>query len=294
MTEGLPTLNISGEWGQSTVEVGDVLTGRIGPITEIPEDVTELKVLAPKSEGESEKSSIIVTSSWDPKEKVLKILLTPTRDGDFKMDPLVIGDQNGKPFAQTNLISLQVKPIPQAKDGQQKEEIAPPVPPMGVAVPLGEIAARATSALFILAVLGYIAWRIYKRWRSKAKKETGSKQVEIPVPPHVIAYRELESLEEKKWVEKSQFKLHYFGVSEIIKKYLGARHRIQAEESTTRELMAELRLKTTLAPHELSEIESFFNDLDPVKFTDWVPPLEKAKDVIRRARGIVMMHERGA
>ena len=93
-------------------------------------------------------------------------------------------------------------------------------------------------------------------------------------------------------MKRGEFKAHYFGISEILKTYLGERYRVDAVESTTREMIAALEERRSIGDPQLDRLESIFSKLDLVKFTDHIPLPDEGLKLLQSARELVMMTRR--
>jgi len=93
-------------------------------------------------------------------------------------------------------------------------------------------------------------------------------------------------LEKRDFISRGEYKKHFFRVSEIIKNYMGRRFDIDANESTTSELLD--RLKNQKVSHKiLDETKSLFDRLDIIKFTNRIPPDGEGLRVVVEAQLIV-------
>lgn len=132
----------------------------------------------------------------------------------------------------------------------------------------------------LLAAFGFLG---YWFW-SKRKKKAISELSGPPLPEDEQALRELGSLEKQAYLSRRQFKPHYFGVSETLKKYLGNRYQFDAQEKTSGEILEELRVSGK-APHQsLQDLQRIFDTLDRVKFTDYLPEVSEGEQVLQDSR----------
>lgn len=282
----LPALDI--QWNQSSfiAEVGDAVSGKIGPIV-LEEGKTELKIEQPKEEV-----PYFVRTQWKSlasngksPEGELTFLLVPKKEGTLSIPSLPIVDQTGKPVARTNPIEVQIKPA--QKETNQKEEVSPPAPPVGMALPIEAVIERGVLGTVILVLIGYLIYRWFRRKKKSKPTEPAYVPKELPKPEDILAHEALVVLEQQGWAQKGQYKRHYFGISEIMKQYLGSRYRFDAQESTTRELLMALNAQPLLDRQQYAEIEGLFSRLDPVKFTDAIPPSGEPSILIMQARSII-------
>jgi hypothetical protein len=105
-------------------------------------------------------------------------------------------------------------------------------------------------------------------------------------PPWETAFEELYDLRHAGLVAEGRFAEHFDRVSDIVRKYLGARFGFDGLESTTREALYVLRRVT---PHieALDSIESFLRQADLVKFAKTVPSAEDCELALTRAERII-------
>ena len=102
------------------------------------------------------------------------------------------------------------------------------------------------------------------------------------LPPYDEAYQALCRLRESGLLEEGQLKPYFTRLSEIIRRYLERRYLIQAMESTTTQLLDQLR-KLSLALDELKLFRDFFPCCDLVKFAKYAPPVPEQERVTRLA-----------
>ncbi len=122
---------------------------------------------------------------------------------------------------------------------------------------------------FVLLGLGAVAaggWLFY--WRRKRKAQGASD--EPPLTPHDEAYQALSRLQHSDFLQRGQIKLYFFQMSEILRRYFERRYEIRALESTTYELMGELKEK--INPENLNLITDVLTLCDLVKFAKYEPP----------------------
>lgn len=116
-------------------------------------------------------------------------------------------------------------------------------------------------AVILLTLL--FLW-IVTRYRKKQKA------IKIITPAHIIAYGELEEFRSKRFIDKGAYKKYYSELSEIIRRYLENRYNILALESTTDEIMDDLK-SLVYQSDSLKELEQFLRTSDLVKFAKAIP-----------------------
>lgn len=124
---------------------------------------------------------------------------------------------------------------------------------------------------YLIAGLGVltlflVAYLLYQRKVSS---------IEIPhapaEPPYDVAIRELILLKEKNLPAKGKIKRYYIELSNIIRHYINGRFAIQAVEATTPELKRMILRHPELDKEKATEILTFLNRSDMVKFAKFVP-----------------------
>ncbi len=102
------------------------------------------------------------------------------------------------------------------------------------------------------------------------------------LPPYDEAYQALCRLRDSGLPEEGQLKPYFTRLSEIIRRYLERRYPIQAMESTTTQVLDQLR-KMALALDKLQLFRDFFPCCDLVKFAKYTPPVAEQERVTKLA-----------
>jgi hypothetical protein len=136
---------------------------------------------------------------------------------------------------------------------------------------LGEILPWLLIAL-LSAVLIWLILRLIKRFK-KTKKEII--EPAFKEPAHVIAFRELEILQNEKLWQNGETKKYYTRLTEIIRQYLENRFHVYSLELTTSETLEAL-VKTGFKKNEsYNKLKSVLTAADLVKFAKYKPePIE--------------------
>jgi len=209
----------------------------------------------------------------------------PLVPGAIQVPALEILNDAEVPVAQSEPFSIQVESaIPEAE--RQKPEAAPPIGPMSLALPPW---LQSVVGFGILAILGLIVYFIIRRVKRRASRLL--KKILPAKAPDVVALEALKQLEKKGAFTQGKHKVLFFGLSEILKAYLGARFHFDAVESTTAEMLEVLRSKIGtpgLSSSFVQEIQDLYEVLDRVKFTDFVPDPEMSRSQFNRAQKIVV------
>ena len=130
----------------------------------------------------------------------------------------------------------------------------------------------------LLIALGGIGYWYYRRW--KKRREEGFVPEEPAIPPAEAALTALRILEEKRLWQQGRVKEFYSEVTEIVRRFLEDQHRVSALESTSDEIMAQLR-SLPEARALISQFRSFFTTADLVKFAKYLPAPEEHEHELR-------------
>lgn len=202
------------------------------------------------------------------------LIVIPSKGGRLTLPPLLLKDAEGKPVGRTHPFLLEVQSAITKKDSKlnQSEQI---IPPVELTFPIWMVIAISVAILAL--VIGVGIW-IYRRIRSRRPKP--SKVPEVIRSEDEIALSELAEVEKQDFLKKGNYKGYYFRISEILKVYVGDRYRFDAPECTTREMIRFLEDKKTMSDSLIDRLESIFERLDRVKFTDHFPSEKESKELL--------------
>jgi hypothetical protein len=136
------------------------------------------------------------------------------------------------------------------------------------------------GVILVLALGAYLFDRFVRK-----KEKPAEKPAEPPVPPEIQFEKEIASLLAARLLEKGETKEFHLRISEILRRYLGARLDFYALESTTTELLFMLKLRN-IEKDVMRRIENFCELNDPVKFAKWIPPVDMSENLVALAREI--------
>ncbi len=190
---------------------------------------------------------------------------------------------NGKRYAKvTTKIPLKVNPFqvtsqePRAirsikEEPFKFEDIIPLLIVFGIVASLG--------------LGGYLYW--------KRKKE--AEQIvapEVIIPAHELALSKLKDLAVEKLWQQGMIKEHQSKLTYIVREYLENRFEVQALESTTEEIISDLKSKDISEGHK-EQLTKMFRMADMVKFAKAEPPvdihskqMEQSEDFIRKTKKV--------
>jgi len=124
--------------------------------------------------------------------------------------------------------------------------------------------------LFGLALLIglYLLYRYYKNTRVVRDEEQWGEPM---LDPHEEAFRALRTLESKEHLREEQYEAFQLELSRIIRQFLSRKYEIAAMESTTREILDQLK-KTPFPSDQLPLVKELLSMADLVKFARAEPP----------------------
>lgn len=123
----------------------------------------------------------------------------------------------------------------------------------------------------VALMIGLIYWLVSRYLANQKQKEEVIEEVEeVRLPPHVVALKKLSELEEDKMWEKGEVKKYQSELTYIIREYLEGRYSIAALESTTNEIISQLRTSLNSPQYETS-LQRILQVADLVKFAKAKP-----------------------
>ena len=212
--------------------------------------------------------------------------MVPVRPGQLVLPSFLVKDSSGKELARSASLQVEVVSAISAQDPEpdQPNDLEPPV---GLKFPVfWTVVLGVAGALFLGGVFTFL-WCWWKK-----RKESSVSNQKVVLPEDQIALNRLKELSNMDYLALGEYKKHYFGISEILKSYVGSRYRVDALEATTREMVNSLTALTQIdspfsgevSESRIAEIKKLFVLLDRVKFTDFKPEAAEAEEVIREAQ----------
>jgi len=173
-------------------------------------------------------------------------------------------------------LGLRVQPPPTVSEDWSPNE---PI----VREPLGWEDYRLYIFALALIVGLYLLYRYYKSTVvTREAKQFG----DIQLDPHEEAYRALRALEELGYLESERYEAFQLELSRIVRRFLSRKYEISALESTTREIIAQLR-NTPYPNDQLSTVKELLSMADLVKFAKAEPPGDFNRRMLDRAFHLV-------
>ena len=267
-------------------KVGDEIVLRISGlnIPGVSQPGRELKIaLSPGTEDLNKQGVEILSEQVQASsaDQELRFSLTALKAGKITVPSLSIQDAGGKSVARVNPFTLEIQSAIKADD-KKPDQPADFKPPVSLAFPIWVVLLG--SFLILALVGGIIYWLVQKSKKTPVK----ASYREAPKPEDEVALIALAKLEREGVLASGKFKVFYFRISEILKVYLGARYLFDARESTSSEILAHLESQKTVSVPLLGQLESVFQRLDRVKFTDHIPLPTEGQALFTEVREFVL------
>lgn len=182
---------------------------------------------------------------------------------------MVAGADVTVPVGKLEVASVLPAPAqtePGAEPQQQKE-----VQIRDIKGPL-TVAPDFTLWMVIFAAAAVVAIALWLLMRKLRRPKAAPERIVPPPPPYDEAIAALDGLKRRQLPAAGRWKDFAFHLSEILRRYTGRRYEIQALESTTRELMRDLR-ETAMADAARARLLRILEETDLVKFARVVPEL---------------------
>lgn len=122
--------------------------------------------------------------------------------------------------------------------------------------------------LSLAALLGlYFIWKKIKKSNTETKEKQAPKKI---IPAHVLAFRQLDELKEKRLWQQGNIKEYHSEISMIAREYLENRFHFNALESVTPEIIPKLK-EQAIDTEWQEKITRMLTHADMVKFAKFVP-----------------------
>ncbi|HVE84786.1 MAG TPA: hypothetical protein VND93_18145 [Myxococcales bacterium] len=181
---------------------------------------------------------------------------------------------------ETHGPEVEITPTLSESAAQNGEALYDIQPPAGVPVRTYRLL-WAAAALVAAGALGYAAFR----WLKRPRKPSAAKVIPLE-PVDVRARRALEELRAQDLPGQGRFREFHFRLSEILRGYLGERYAFDALESTSFELLDQLRRRHTPGL-DFSAFERQVHASDLVKFARGTTTPEDCKRELELAYQLV-------
>ena len=133
-------------------------------------------------------------------------------------------------------------------------------------------------AAAVLVLVGLWLW-----WRRRRRRA----EIERRVPPHELAYQELDRLRRTDFEDLAQLREYYFQISEVLRRYVEGRWGLNATDLTTEEILPRLVDLQGLDADQEQGFEQFLHATDRVKYAAQVPQEREIEETYELALGFV-------
>lgn len=129
---------------------------------------------------------------------------------------------------------------------------------------------------------------VYVLYRTITRKKEEAAYVAPPPPAHEIALAKIQALKKTKmWQEDDKIKGFYSELTDILREYIEKRYKFPALESTTDEIVDDLRKETDISKGLRGRMQTLFSMADLVKFAKAKPPTENHLQGLKDAEAFV-------
>lgn len=211
-------------------------------------------------------------------EQILKLLITSFDSGAYQLPEFKIAVNDG---AKTDTILsksllLTVNSIPRDKEAKDIKDVKPPIEEP---ITLKEVAPFAFGSILIAAIIVLII--IYlKRRRENRPFSFLQKPIE---PPHVIALRELEKIQQEKLYTSENHKYYYTRLIDVLRVYIEGRYQVNAMEQTTEEILFGLKQVGFPVDEQYHKLQETLILADLVKFAKFTPMVSDNENSLKVA-----------
>lgn len=196
------------------------------------------------------------------------LIVTSFDSGQYLIPQIPVSFLRGeqRQTVSTNSLLLVVNPYPVSQDTVQLQPIK------------GIVAEQKTIedylnviiGIGVVALLGFLGYFFYQR----SQKQETPEPVVIKRPPFEVAMEKIESLRASKLWQQNKIKAYQSELTFILREYLEERFKIKALESTSDEIIADLRKLDEIGEDWRSELNKILQTADLVKFAKAIPPVE--------------------
>jgi hypothetical protein len=272
-------LHLSAEVDSSSYKIGEWVNVRVK--TSVPQVVASLFPTVKDTIGQFEILKIAETVG-DKNTREWTFRLITFDSGEVSIPPIpfsyTLSGDSTQQVASTNQLFVTIHGVTVDLQGDIKDVKPPISAPWKFEDFLPYLI---VLTILVAALLGYWYYRRKKRRRAEVLTFTRPS-----IPPTQAALKALHLLEDKKLWQQGKIKEYYSEVTEIIRRFLEDQYRLLALESTSDEIMEQLKLLPD-AQTLLKQFLSFFTTADLVKFAKYHPTTTEHENELRWAYEIV-------
>lgn len=223
----------------------------------------------------------IVQDSDGTKKIIYQFILSKYDSSDVIIPAIPVLYNLGKDTTSMRAMTNPVQFVVRTLQVVTSTEIKDVKPPIQFPMDLLMIILILLGVIILIAVATYF----YKRHQKKKQKKIERKTVYV-IPPHVKALTELHALEEKKLWQQGMIKEYHSEITQIIRSYFEDRFKILALESTTTEIMQQLK-RVVITDNIFGTVNEFLKNADLVKFAKFKPHSSVNEEMMQQALEIV-------
>jgi LPXTG-motif cell wall-anchored protein len=121
----------------------------------------------------------------------------------------------------------------------------------------------------------------------KRRRMPNKQHAEPVLPPHELAYRQLQEILEENLIQRGELKLFFSKISDVLRNYIENRFGFHAPRRTTEEFLSDIsRHAPFSAEHKVLLVE-FLQNCDLVKFAEHYPSQEETAKAVDSCRAFI-------
>jgi hypothetical protein len=200
-------------------------------------------------------------------------ILKAVSPGTYILPGVVLSYKNNNIIRSTETQQLNIIVVSEENDKTQStdstqdkpsEDIKDIKPLQTIKVPLSWYLISGGTVLFFL-IAALLIYFFVKRRKYKPKPVTPQLQ------PNQAAYEALEALDRSNFIDRGEFKLFHYRLSEIFRTYLEAQYGFSATDLTTEEILSLSCTHLHLSEQKYQSLSEVLKETDLVKFSDTIP-----------------------
>ncbi len=257
---------------------GDLVILEVTPFNQSQDAVPEIIQKDLKTPVDWGEGKLLWFKPFDASTGKIKLGFTSYTPGVFQIKPMVfVRKDSGEKLFVTDLKTVEFESVGGDK---KKDDI---YPPGYVEIPLW--------MWILLSVLFLVMTLFVLRAIQKIRKKKKELELNLDSAENLNPIEEFEKqrirIEDKSYVDRGQFKPHYFEYSEAFKRFLARAYHFDAQDKTTRELKEALK-EIEVSASLIERWQKISEEMDVVKFTDQTPPIDQAKELSKILSSIVL------